>query len=160
MIKLEEDGSIPDCIQLLSIEEVQRQLKGNDACSEAITALPATKKSTKTRVKRVPAMPVLPPRPYVDVDVNVYENRSQGGGDSSRRFELPLAMVARLIPSKEIDKTVGGRAAVEKEWNALLDRECWNIDNAKEWDEVRKEANKAGKIIHLGAMLELLYQKR
>ena len=96
-------------------------------------------------------MPVLPPRPY--------EESSRGEGDVEHRCQLPLAMVAKLIPSNMVDKTKGGREAIEKEWNALAKRECRVVENAEEWNKVKQKANREGRTIHLGSMLELLYQK-
>ena len=41
----------------------------------------------------------------------------------------------------------------------LEERGCWNKKMARPLSEVIKEANKAGKTIHIGSMLELLYLK-
>ena len=96
-------------------------------------------------------MPLLPHRPYVE--------SSRGGGDRELRCDMPFAMVARLTSASVVDKTPGGREAIDKEWRALQERDCWNVTDAREWNEVKRQANKEGRTIHLGSMLELLYQK-
>ena len=68
-------------------------------------------------------------------------------------------MVARLISAKDVDKTAGGREAIDREMDALKGRGCWNIENAQKWNGVKRKANAEGRTIHLGSMLELLYQK-
>ena len=56
----------------------------------AAYSMPASGKSKhKQATRRVPAMPVLPHRPYVE--------SSRGGGDVEYRCQLPLAMVAKAF---------------------------------------------------------------
>ena len=147
---------LPDGIRLLTPEERRsRERAAGDRLGSAkaklfASALPA-RAAKATGGQGTPAMPVLAPRPYVE--------SSRGGGDVEHRCQLPLAMVARLISAKDVDKTPGGRAAIDAEWDALKGRGCWNIANAQKWNDVKKKANAEGRTIHLGSMLELLYQK-
>ena len=103
-------------------------------------------------------MPRLPPRPYHDE----YHSAKEWVG------QLPLAMVAQLIPSKQHrtikrkDKdgvTVTGWDAVLKEWKNLEDRKCWDASKARPLDDVIREAKNKNELIHIGSMLELCYLK-
>ena len=104
-----------------------------------------------------PEMPRLPPMPY----------QEPPGPHQEKRFgyTLPLAMVAQLIPSKQIDDpktTVSGkpgRQVVQEEWANLQKRVCWNFEAAKPLCVVVNNANRDGLTIHIGSMLELLYKK-
>ena len=119
-----KDGTVPGNIAIKTPQELERQRRWKLQRAAALkaemfsAALPAKAASKKVGGRSAPAMPLLPDRPYVE--------SSRGGGDVEHRFQIPLAMVARLIPADMVDKTDGGRAAVDKEWKALRDRGCWD----------------------------------
>ena len=103
-------------------------------------------------------MPRLPPRPYHDE----YHSAKEWVG------QLPLAMVAQLIPSKEVraisrkDKdgvVTTGWQAVKKEWDNLEARKCWDASQARPLDDVIREAKNNKELIHIGSMLEMCYLK-
>ena len=121
-------GSMPETLEVLCAREMDRRMV------EESMAMPARKSKNKTRP--VPVMPLLPKRPYI-------ETSSRGGGDISKIFPLPLAMVAQLIPGDKIDTTEGGRDAVLSEWYNLEKRNCWNVGNAEEWDVVKSESRQS-----------------
>ena len=68
---------------------------------------------------------------------------------------MSLAMVAQLVPSKEMRNHPEARAAINKEWDNLKARDCWDMSEAKPWSEVRKDALAKGETVHLGSLLEL-----
>ena len=79
---------------------------------------------------------------------------------------LSVAMVAKLVPTKQVKNIPEARAAVDKEFDNLVKRDCWRIEEARPWREVKAEANaqvdpRTGKpkVIHLGSLLELCYLK-
>ena len=113
-------------------------------------AMPA-RKATKGPA---PRMPRLAPRSY-------HEPHSTSLSDWVD--QIPLAMVATLIPSKQVDSIerngVTGRQAVQKEYDNLRKRGCYDPAKARKLSEVCREATKNGKTIHIGSMLELLYLK-
>ena len=127
-------------------------------CRNLGAAAPAPREYCCPAAKRkkapAPAMPRLPPRPY-------YEPSHHTARDWVG--QLPMAMVAQLIPSKKVDdihrKGITGRDAVRAEWANLEKRNCWDINRAKPLREASREANKRGELIHIGSMLELCYLK-
>ena len=76
---------------------------------------------------------------------------------------LPLAMVATLIPSKKVESMVvngvTGRQAINKEWENLRSRGCWDETRMRKLVDVIREAEQERRTIHIGSMLELLYLK-
>ena len=49
--------------------------------------------------------------------------------------------------------------AIKAEWDNLQGRGCWDVKQARPLDDVIREANREGKLIHIGSMLELCYLK-
>ena len=68
-------------------------------------------------------------------------------------------MVAKLVPTKVVNTTPKAREAVDREWDNLIGRDCWDIKEARRWKDVKAEANAEKRIIHLGSLLELCYLK-
>ena len=102
MAKLHDDGTVPETLDVLCAKEMQRRLTAPSM------AMPS-KKCSKSKIKSAPAMPLLPPRPYV-------EESSRGGGDLSKTFPISLAMVAQLIERTKVAQTKGGKEAILAEW--------------------------------------------
>ena len=102
----------------------------------------------KTRRKGYPLMPRA-------------NKRSRGGGNQGvpALYGLDVGMVARLIPTKQVKTNDKAKAAIRKEWDNLVARDCWDIKEARPWKEVKAEANADQRIIHLGSLLELCYLK-
>ena len=53
----------------------------------------------------------------------------------------------------------GAKAAIESEWEKLLRRQCFFLEEARDWKSVKAEAAAQNKLIHLGSLLELCYEK-
>ena len=70
---------------------------------------------------------------------------------------VDYAMVARLVPRKEVEKTPAAKDSIKVEWQKLRDRTCWDISKAREWKDVVSDA--AGASVHRGSLLELCYEK-
>ena len=95
---------------------------GGDVQVDDGVAMPAKKKQAML----APAMPVLPPRPYADSDPHTPKDWIS---------QLPLCMVAQLVPSKLHDTMeVNGktaRQAILEEWENLARRGCWDAKKAR-----------------------------
>ena len=48
-------------------------------------------------------------------------------------------------------KSSDARAAADDEWHKLEKRKCWDLKKVRKWSDVKKEANKARRVVHLGA---------
>ena len=48
----------------------------------------------------------------------------------------------KLEGQKEINNTPAVQAALDKEWNNLINQGAWNYSIVREWDDVSKEAIK------------------
>ena len=68
-------------------------------------------------------------------------------------------MVAQLVKDKATLKSDECKKVLKAEWDALLKRQCWDIKKAEKWKDVSARANKAEETIHLGSLLELVYEK-
>ena len=75
-------------------------------------------------------------------------------------LQLPtFAMVARLVPKRDVIKHLQAIAACKAEWDKLKKRLCWDESLVEEWDVVKARADAAGLTIHIGELLELCYLK-
>ena len=68
-------------------------------------------------------------------------------------------MVAQLVKDKARLRSEECRNAVQREWDNLIKRQCWDINKAEKWKDVKARADKAGETIHLGSLCELVYEK-
>ena len=83
----------------------------------------------------------------------------------SSRF-LPSINVHEKVPKSRYGEP-GAQAALDKEWQKLLDapwpngkgRGCWDYSIVRELQDVRAEAKRTGQRIHLVRMHELLTEK-
>ena len=69
-----------------------------------------------------------------------------------------LALVARLVPRKEILEKEAAMKSINVEWDKLVAAGCFDLKEAVEWSEVKKNLPK-GKTVHIGSLIELCYQK-
>ena len=64
------------------------------------------------------------------------------------------SLVARQISRKEIASDSSYLTALDKAWIKLIDRSVWGLDpnkgDVREYDDVRREAVKSNKQVHLG----------
>ena len=111
-----------------------------DMCKNIGTAMPA-RKAVKGPA---PAMPRLAQRTY-------HEPHCDTASDWVS--QLPLAMVATLIPSKKVHlyerQDVTGEQAIKKEYKNLEDRGCWDISKAEPFNVVAKRFTDQGTLIHI-----------
>lgn len=69
------------------------------------------------------------------------------------------AFVARNVSHKERRKVPEAHAAMKKEWDNLRSKGCWDEENPRDWDQVRKEAKASGKTVHVGRLAPLCVEK-
>ena len=58
--------------------------------------------------------------------------------------ELQCALVARVVSQKEINSNVDAQRALDKEWQKLVDKQCWLSDRVREYSDVASKAQKKG----------------
>ena len=111
--------------------------------------------AARKTVPEIPEMPILHPSL---LPVRKWHEESD---DLKRisRGNLQYAMVAQLVKDKATLKSDECQKALRKEWDNLLSRKCWDINKAEKWKVVKARADKAGETIHLGSLLELVYEK-
>ena len=72
---------------------------------------------------------------------------------SLRRWPLSAA-VARPVGKKEIGENSAAKAAMDKEWNNLKEKEVWDLESVREWSSVAHEAallkESTGKDVNFG----------
>ncbi len=69
--------------------------------------------------------------------------------DSASPF-LGWAAVARPVKPSEVKSNAKAQAAVQKERDAKRALKVWREDKVLEWSDVRAEAKKAGRRVHVG----------
>ena len=63
---------------------------------------------------------------------------------------MQLALVARVVSQAEDKRTPAAKAAMDKEWQKLVDKFRWLEKKVREFRDVSAEAKKSGKKAHLG----------
>jgi hypothetical protein len=100
----------------------------------------------------------------------VHPRDLQGHREKIRSFEgLYPACIARKVSKNEVQRTPAAKAALDKEWEKLANHKrpdpkdkgvgCWDVGRVMEVDEVRAQARKEGKKVHIGRICELCVQK-
>ena len=93
---------------------------GGAARSAAAKEVPGKPAKPKRNARRgYPAMPRI-------------TKRSRRGGTLLPR-DMSIALVAKLVPSKQVKTNEKARAAIDKEWDNLVARDCWDIKDAEPW---------------------------
>ena len=54
------------------------------------------------------------------------------------------------MTNREIRSTLEAKAAMDKEWKRLRDKNVWDERGVREWDDVRAEAKRKGQEVHIG----------
>ena len=67
--------------------------------------------------------------------------------------------VARKVSHKERREVPKAQAAMQKEWDNLRNKGCWDESNPRDWHVVRKEAKARGKTVHMGRLVPLCVEK-
>ena len=70
-----------------------------------------------------------------------------------------FAMVHLPIPMKKAMNIPKAKQAVDKEWDALQQLEAWDLKGMKPKSQVIAEADKAGKSVHFGSLMDLCHEK-
>ena len=115
-------------------ERLVEQWKSSSANYDDIwhEEFPARAMPARRNADAVPEMPLLPP------SLLETSNQHQEHDEDHRQNGLTMhsAMVAQLVRDKAVLKTDECRKALQKEWDALLARECWDIRKAEPWGKV------------------------
>ncbi|CAE6962770.1 unnamed protein product [Symbiodinium sp. CCMP2592] len=96
-------------------------------------------------VDAAPAMPVRP------------DPHSHRSPDSSVFFYS--ACVARPVDRKERAVNPKAKAALDKEWNKLINQGCWDYASVREWRDVSNEAVAKGETAHVGRIFDICVEK-
>ena len=70
-----------------------------------------------------------------------------------------FALVARVFSQAEIDRTPEAKAAMDKEWQKLVDKSCWLEKKVREYRDVAREAKAKEAKAHFGRIFEICSQK-
>ena len=73
--------------------------------------------------------------------------------------EQQLALIARLVPQSEVERTPDAKAAMDKEWKKLVDKACWLTKKAREYKDVIREHQAKGTKARFGRIFEICSQK-
>ena len=73
--------------------------------------------------------------------------------------EERLSAIARPVHAAELRAEPAARAKVQEEWDRLRAIDCWRPDEVREFAEVRDEANKARRRIHVVRIAALCVEK-
>ena len=63
--------------------------------------------------------------------------------------------MARVVNQAEIDRTPAAKAAMDKEWQKLVDKSCWLHSKVREFRDVSAEAIRKGIKTHFGRIFEI-----
>ena len=105
-----------------------------------------------------------PAMPCVASGNSSYKSGLHQGKIPKIPFPFP-ACVARPVDRKERNATPDALEAINKEWARLRSIEhdtgvgCWDESKVREWREVRHEALKAGRKIHVGRIFDICVEK-
>ena len=68
-------------------------------------------------------------------------------------------MVARTVSKAEARDNKDCQKAIQKEWDKLEQAKVWLKEHVREWKDVKEEARREGKEIHVGSLHELIVEK-
>merc|ERR1711973_828844 len=68
---------------------------------------------------------------------------------------LVPAMVTQLLSRQEMLKDPDALAAVRKEADGLLSKGTWDLSTVRELTELKEDAKRTGKPIHLGSLMSI-----
>ena len=143
-------------VEVLLEQEAERLGKATaPACAAAGSHEEPKLPAVGLRGVQAPAMPCEPSCTIVHRPKLTYYN-----------FHLPLA-VARKVGRKEVEAVPEARAAVDKEYDKLLNaphpdgkgKGVWAMETVKEKREVKREAERLGLTVFFAMLAELCFQK-
>ena len=70
-----------------------------------------------------------------------------------------FALVARVVSQAEIHRTPDAKAAMDKEWQKLVNKSCWLEKRVREYRDVAREAKAKEAKAHTGRIFEICSQK-
>ena len=77
-------------------------------------------------------------------------------GEASEHY---MAMVHTPIPMGQAMRIPAAKAAVEKEWKKLEDKNAWMLDTVKPRAEVIRDAKARSKRVYFGSLMDLCHVK-
>ena len=84
---------------------------------------------------------------------------SANGQSSGQGVQTAFSYVARAVSRNDIMSNPKASEACHKEWDRLKSIGTWDDDQARSWIDVKKEADREGREIHIGAVNELCFEK-
>ena len=70
-----------------------------------------------------------------------------------------MALVARPVGKNELTQNPIAQAALDVEWDKLMKKQAWEMESAREWESVSKEAQQKNWKVHVGKIFELVSRK-
>ena len=101
--------------------------------------------------KSVPAMPVIQGRIECHRERYAHLCVDKLGDIADSMY----ALVAKILQQPEIQRTPAAKAALDKEWQKLVDKGCWIEKQVREYDQVASEAQKKKLKVHFGRVFEI-----
>ena len=101
-----------------------------------------------------PTMPVVPNEPE--------EHRDKIAKPSSLSYEEVAelaALVARPVGKNELKQNPKAQAALDVEWDKLMNKKAWDMESVREWSSVSDEAQRKSKKVHVGKIFEICVEK-
>jgi hypothetical protein len=148
----------PETWQMLSLKQREAEIeKYRNQCISTGTPLPNHPKyhakvceevSCNVELMKSIVEPVAPAMPVIKTNAS-QEHRQK---ISDQTFPLNV-FVARPVGKKEISTTPAAKAALDKEWNKLVEAKVWE-STPTEWSELAKIARDKGETIHVGRVLK------
>ena len=144
-------SSRPDDIDHTSWRNMSKRQRAEAVFEHERKVQAVYKAEYEAAVKAVPAMPVL-----------------IGKGEEHRERLLSLlhkklleissdmyAVVAKVLSPKEVSTNPAAQAALDKEWQKLVDKGCWVEKKVREYEAVASEAKKDNAKVHFGNIFEI-----
>ena len=70
-----------------------------------------------------------------------------------------MALVASSVNQKELSSNPEAQRSHHVEREKLVKKRAWAIESVREWDDVRAEAKRKGKKVHVGKVFEICVEK-
>ena len=70
-----------------------------------------------------------------------------------------MALVARTVGRAEYRQNPKALAALATEWGKLRKAGVWRDEDVREWADVKEQARREGRDVHIGSLHELLVEK-
>ena len=144
-------NSRPDGIDNVSWKSMSKRQRAEAVVEHERKIQAVYEAEYEAAVKAVPAMPVL-----------------IGKCEEHRERLLPLlnkkllevssdmyAVVAKVLSPKEVSTNPAAQAALDKEWQKLVDKGCWVEKKVREYEAVASEAKKDSAKVHFGNIFEI-----